>query len=129
VQTQGCGALGSLACDAGNQARIAAAGGIDAVVGAMGAHRGVARVQKHGCAALRSLALNNADNQARIAAAGGKAAVAGAMSAHSGDADVWNNAWAARWSFEPVSVIVEISAIIFIISAIIVGAIIDASKK
>ena len=40
---------------ADNTARTAAAGGIDAVVGAMRAHRGVADLQEQGCAALESL--------------------------------------------------------------------------
>ena len=51
VQKEGCGALRSLAAGkADNKAKIAAAGGINAVVGAMGAHSGVADVQKEGCA-------------------------------------------------------------------------------
>ena len=37
-----------------------AAGGIDAVMGAMGAHGGVANVQEKGCAALLKLAADSA---------------------------------------------------------------------
>jgi hypothetical protein len=60
VQALGCAALRNLAAgNADNKAKIAAAGGIDAVVGAMGAHRGVADVQKEGCAALLNLAEAN----------------------------------------------------------------------
>ena len=43
-----------------NNARITASG-IDTVVGAMRAHRGVAVVQEMGCAALLCLVWNNAD--------------------------------------------------------------------
>jgi len=95
-QQKGCAALWSLAAgNADNQAKIAAAGGIDAVVGAMGAHGGVAGVQALGCAALRNLAAGNADNKAKIAAAGGIDAVVGAMGAHRGVADVQKEGCAA----------------------------------
>ena len=88
IQKEGCGALHNLACDDDSQARIAAAGGIDAVVGAMGAHTEGPDVQDAGCWALCIISANNADNQARIAAAGGIEAAVGAMSVHRGVADV-----------------------------------------
>ena len=56
-----------------------AAGGIAAVVGAMGRCRDDARVQLYGCCVLRDLADENTENKVAIVAAGGIAAVVGAM--------------------------------------------------
>merc|ERR1712166_30767 len=54
-------------------------GGIKAVVNGMQQHPSNAKVQHHGCGALRSLALDNVDNQTAIAAAGGIEALLNGM--------------------------------------------------
>jgi len=63
------------------QVAIAAKGGIEAVVAAMGAHESIEEVQEQGCGALRNLSLNE-DNEMAIAAKGGIGAVVRAMRAH-----------------------------------------------
>ena len=98
VQKEDCWALGYFALHDDNRAKIAAAGGIEAVVWAMGGHRGDAGVQQWGCGALFNLAFNNADNRAKIAATGGIEAVVGAMGAHRGDVDVQGQGCGALYS-------------------------------
>ncbi|KAJ1473959.1 armadillo-type protein, partial [Baffinella frigidus] len=71
-----------LAVNIKNEAAIARAGGIEAVVAAMGTHRSSVGVQKHGCAALGNLAAHYEDNRAAIARAGGIVAVVAAMWTH-----------------------------------------------
>ena len=56
------GALRNLAVNADNQVTIAGAGGIRAVLEAMGEHKEVAGVQEEGCGALGSLARNGKKN-------------------------------------------------------------------
>ena len=73
--------LRNLAENAENRVAIAAKGGIEAVVGAMGVHGSSAGVQEAGCRALGNLAYN-VENQGSIAAKGGIEAVVGAMGAH-----------------------------------------------
>jgi len=88
VQHDGCTELVILAADNDdNKTAIAAAGGIPVVLAAMKAHTGHADVQRRGCGALGSLAVN-ADNKTAIAAAGGIPVVLAAMKAHTGHADV-----------------------------------------
>ena len=79
--------LADLALNAYDQEDIVAAGGIDAVLRALDAHRTVAGVQEQGCAALINLAAN-AENQVKIVAAGGIGAVRRALNAHPTDAAV-----------------------------------------
>jgi hypothetical protein len=81
AQEHACWALRKLAVNAGNQVRIAEAGGIEAVLSAMKAHTTSVLAQQHACAALRSLAVN-AGNKVLIAEAGGIEAVVSAMKAH-----------------------------------------------
>ena len=61
--------------------KVAAAGGIKAVVAAMKTHACVADVQLVGCSALRNLSAPGV-NEKRVAAAGGIDAVVAAMRAH-----------------------------------------------
>ena len=66
VQEKGCNALTSLALDADNRMKIGAGGGVEAIVQAMGGHRGSEGVQREGCGALWSLAAFNTDNSVKI---------------------------------------------------------------
>ena len=101
---QACGALKNLAANnADNQARIAAAGGIEAVVRVMGEHQANAAVMQQACWALAYLAGLDA-NHARIAAAGGIEAMVRGMGEHQANAAVMQDAcWALGnigWSDE-----------------------------
>jgi hypothetical protein len=82
-----CQRMLALACDAESVAAVLAAGGADAVVGAMRAHVGVAEVQEEGCQAVHGLAWLS-DGIAAVLAAGGAEAVVGGMQAHVGAAGV-----------------------------------------
>ena len=53
VQEKGCKALMSLALKADNAVKIVAGGGVEAIVQAMGGHRGSEGVQRDGCVAGR----------------------------------------------------------------------------
>ena len=77
LQKNGCFALANLAqSHAENQAKIAAAGGIDTVLLAMWTHQNVAALQQHGCAALAKFP----QIEAKIASASaGDIAISGAM--------------------------------------------------
>ena len=88
VQQQGCWALRNLGRDAENQVKIAAAGGIQVVVGAMTQHPGAAGVQQYGCWALCNLAVNNDDIRAQVVSGGGREAAERAMKQHPGAAGV-----------------------------------------
>jgi hypothetical protein len=92
MQDFGCWILGSLAIKAENHVAIAAKGGVEAVVRAMGAHGSSALTAGLGCQALGRLA-ENAENA--IAAKGGIEAVVGAMLAHRWDATVQKRGCAA----------------------------------
>ena len=83
-----------------NNARITASG-IDTVVGAMRAHRGVVGVQQQGCSALAKFVNDNADNQARITAAGGVEALVRAMGAHAGSEGVQHEGCSLQGAGEP----------------------------
>ncbi len=64
MQEDACGAISNLAAlNADNQLKLAEAGGIEAVVAAMTAHKASAGVQAQACIALRNLTHNNAGNQ------------------------------------------------------------------
>lgn len=65
-----------------NQARIAALGGIEALVTAMQNHRSKPLVQQYAATALRNLTLHNAENKIAIAKAGGIAVLIQAMNQH-----------------------------------------------
>ena len=80
-QEWGCRALEILAISSDHTHKVAAAGGIKAVIAAMNAHRANESVQEAGCAALRNVTVNS-DNQAKAAASGGIEAVVAAMNAH-----------------------------------------------
>ena len=67
VQEHGCLVLWYLAVNADNQVKVAAAGGIEAVLGAMRQHGAVASVQEQGCRALWNLTAND-DNKVKVAA-------------------------------------------------------------
>jgi len=84
VQQAACQALENLArdddgmSDDGMRVKIAAAGGIVAIVAAMSAHKMSAGVQEQACGALKSISFND-DNEIKVAAAGGIEALATAM--------------------------------------------------
>jgi hypothetical protein len=61
--------------------KIGAEGGVEAIVQAMGGHRGSEGVQEKGCGALWNLALN-ADNALNIREGGGVEAIVQAMGGH-----------------------------------------------
>jgi hypothetical protein len=65
-------------CSAEGQAAVLAAGGAEAVVGALRAHVGVAAVQEWGCRAACNLA-GSAEGKAAVLAVGGATAVVGAL--------------------------------------------------
>ena len=77
--------------------RMAAAGGIEAVVEAMKAHLSNPDVQHQGCGALGNIAVN-ADNNVLVAKAGGIGAVVEAMKAHPSIADVQHRGCGALMS-------------------------------
>lgn len=83
VQAAGAQVLGVLARTAydGNAAAILSAGGVDAVVLAMQAMHGDAKLQRHGCAALRNLAFDD-HVEAAIGRAGGITVVVRALWLH-----------------------------------------------
>jgi hypothetical protein len=96
VQESACWALGNLAINAGNQVKIAGAGGIEAVVATMEAHKTSVLVQEQACAALRILVINDG-NKLKIAEAGGIEAVVAAMKAHKTSVFVQKYACWALW--------------------------------
>jgi len=79
VQEETCSL--NLAHNDDNQVKIAALGGIQAILKAMGAHADNAEVQEEACGALKSLAANSA-NKVKIATLGGVEAIHNAMGAH-----------------------------------------------
>ena len=81
AQEWGCRALEILAISSDHTHKVAAAGGIKAIVSAMNAHVSNESVQEAGAAALRNLTVNS-DNQAKAAACGGIEVVIGSMVAH-----------------------------------------------
>ena len=64
MQEDACAAISTLAAlKEANQLKLAEAGGIEALVAAMTAHKTSAGVQEQACIALRNLTHNNAGNQ------------------------------------------------------------------
>jgi len=106
VQEEACGALNNLVASSDAitvqssdaiRVKMAALGGIEALVQAMGEHGASAAVQQHACAALCNLAVDDANKvrRGKIAALGGIEAVLQAMDTHLGHALVQENAcWA-----------------------------------
>jgi uncharacterized protein YidB (DUF937 family) len=81
VQAGGCGALGNLADNDDNDdntVKVAAEGGIGAILGAMRGHPESEEVQAEGCEALWILVVN-ADNEVEVAAEGGIGATCNAL--------------------------------------------------
>jgi hypothetical protein len=104
VTSAGDATLAAAACkrvcvlvEEGCKDELGAAGGVQAVVGALHAHRGSERVQENGCNALAALAEGHAGNRAAAEAAGGVQTVVAAMSAHRGVWGVQMHGCAALW--------------------------------
>ena len=92
VQHIGCTALAIIAhYHVENTRRIAAGGGITAVLSAMRNHRVAAAVQEQACWALWNIAVGNAENTASIGSNGGIADVITAMQTHGAVAAVQEN--------------------------------------
>ena len=73
-------------CD--NSIKIAAQGGIDAILTAMKAHPKVAAVQQEACGAICGLLVQNPNAEVEIAAKGGIEAILATMKEHLEDAEV-----------------------------------------
>jgi hypothetical protein len=85
VQEKGCKAMANFARNADNAVKIEAGGGVEAIVQAMGGHRGSDGLQRAGAAlALWSFAAHNTDNKVKIDAGGGVEAIVQAMGGHRG---------------------------------------------
>jgi hypothetical protein len=93
----GCEALLSLAVNADNQGKVAAEGGIGAILEAMRGHPESEEVQAAGCGGLWNLAVN-ADNQVKVAAEGGIGAILGAMRGHPESEEVQAAGCGALWN-------------------------------
>lgn len=88
VQAAACEALAGLTDSDDNQrVKVAAEGGIGAIVGAMQRHPS-AKVQAAACRALWNLTYNNDANQVKVAAEGGVGAIVSAMQHHPTNAEV-----------------------------------------
>ena len=81
VMQQACWALKNLALLDANQARIAAAGGIEAVVRVMGEHHANAAVMQQACWALNNIGWSDEAVQKRIKDAGAEPLVRAAVAA------------------------------------------------
>ena len=81
VQAAACQALRKLARNDSNKVRIAAEGGVGAIVKALKNHPADAKVQAAGCYALWNLTAN-AENQVKVAAEGGVGAIVTALQRH-----------------------------------------------
>jgi hypothetical protein len=88
LQIAACQALRVLTRAAECQDTVLAIGGAGAVVGALTAHVGVAKVQEVGCRAVQNLVFRKDECVAAVIAAGGVEAVVGALRAHPADARV-----------------------------------------
>jgi hypothetical protein len=71
--------LNLAANNADNKVKIGAGGGVEAIVQAMGGHRGSVKIQEWSCWALLNLAGGSNDIQQRIKRAGARKAVQRAM--------------------------------------------------
>ena len=78
VQEACCAALRNLAANDANQVKVAAEGGVGAIVSAMQQHPADAKVQAAACYALQNLTYNN-DNRVKAKSAGAEDAVKRAM--------------------------------------------------
>ena len=78
VQEAACNALCCLAANPHNKVKVAAEGGVGAIVSAMQHHPTHAKIQHAGCGALLNLTLNSA-NKAKAKSAGAEDAVKRAM--------------------------------------------------
>jgi len=97
VQAAACEALAGLTASDDNQrVKVAAEGGIGAIVGAM-QRQPSANVQAAACQALRNLARNDA-NEVRIAAEGGVGAIVSAMQHHPTHAKIQETACGALFN-------------------------------
>eukprot|EP01116_Phalansterium_solitarium_P023314 TRINITY_DN809_c2_g1_i1.p1 TRINITY_DN809_c2_g1~~TRINITY_DN809_c2_g1_i1.p1 ORF type:complete len:257 (-),score=14.09 TRINITY_DN809_c2_g1_i1:235-1005(-) len=86
--------LRDVAHSAGNEAKVAQAGGIEAIVAAMDTHRESIEVQCSACCALANIAYED-ENKAKVALAGGIEAIVEAMNVHLDSASVQEHAcWA-----------------------------------
>ena len=81
VMQEACSALTNLAAVAVNDSRIAAAGGIEAVVRVMGEHQANAAVMEQACWALGNIGWSDEALQKRIKDAGAESLVRSAVAA------------------------------------------------
>ena len=93
VQEAACYALQNLAINDANEVRIAAEGGVGAIVKALQNHPTNAKVQEAACLALASLTINSA-NKAKAKSAGAEDAVKRAMALQ--DATAKTKEWGQR---------------------------------
>ena len=93
MQEQACWALKNLAANADNQVKVAAEGGIRAILGAMQGHPASAQVQEAACLTLWNLALND-DNKVKVKSAGAEDAVKRAMALK--DVTAMTKEWGAK---------------------------------
>jgi hypothetical protein len=77
--------------------KIGAGGGVEAIVQAMGGHRGSEGVQENGCDALKNLAVN-ADKNVKIGVVVGVEAIVQAMGGHRGSVHVLEKGCGALWN-------------------------------
>jgi hypothetical protein len=77
---------------------VLAAGGVEAVVGALLAHVGVAGVQERGCGALNNLVRSDEGRAAVVAAGGAEAVVLRALRTHVGVGGVQEKGCGAAYS-------------------------------
>ena len=81
-----------LAKGAAGAQEIVDAGGVAALVAAMGLHTADAVLQRHGCAALFSLSCGDATCKWAVVGAGAVAALLAAMGQHASDAELQRDA-------------------------------------
>ena len=86
VQAAACKALEGLAASDDNRVKVAAEGGIAALLGSMQRHP-IAKVQEAVCRALQNLTVN-VDNQVKVAAEGSVGAIVTALQGHPTDAKI-----------------------------------------
>ena len=96
--------------------RIAAVGGVEAVVAALHTHRSVVAVQQKGCGALRNLAFQNMQNQFKIASVSGCEAVVAAMHEHITVSTVVQNACASLTNIGTSEALIDLSQLLVYMS-------------
>ena len=87
---------GGVAC----KQAIVDAGGVAAVVAAMGQHTADAKLQRWGCRALRNLACRDAACKQAVVNGGAVVAVVAAMGQHTADAELQRLGRGALWELE-----------------------------